>query len=124
MNYRPQLAFEPPPPGWQDVDFEYVFDALNTPAMNVPLFPGDTLLNVSLPLETDGEYRVRSIEVIDPSLGSLGVRFRDSDGVLLSPGSGFVRSGAYTRSGAAVPLEPELVCPSGSHLTVDLANLL
>lgn len=124
MNYRPQFGFEPPPPGFEDVDFEYVFDGLNTPAMNVLLLPGQTLLNVSLPLETDGEYRVRSIEVIDPSLGGLGVRFRDSDGVLLSPGTGFVPSGVYTRSGAAVAMEPELVCRPGSHLTVDLANLL
>jgi hypothetical protein len=124
MSYRPQFAFEPPPPGWEDVDFEYVFSPENTPAMNVPLFPGDTLLNVVLPLEPDAEYRVRSIEFIDPSLGGLGVRFRDAYGVLLSPLPGFVRSSSYTRTGAAVPLEPELVCPAGSVLQVDLKNLL
>ncbi len=124
MNYRPQFAFEPAPPGWEDVDFEYVFDGLNTPAMNVLLFPGQTLLNVSLPLETDGEYRVRSIEVLDPSLGGLGVRFRDSDGVFLSSSTDFVPSGVFTRSGPAVAFEPELVCPPGSHLSVDLTNLL
>lgn len=126
MSYRPQFSFEPAPPGFRDEDFVYVFDKDNTPVIANGLLPGQSFLNVQLPLETGGEYRVRSIEVVDRS-GILGVRFRDAFGTLLSPPSGFLGSGVFVPSsqpGASVALESELVCPGGSNLSVDLVNTI
>lgn len=75
-----------------------------------------------LGLEKDAEYRIRSIEVVDPS-GVLGVRFRDAAGVNLSPGADWVPAASFTRSGPVLAQEAELVCPAGSYLTVDVTNL-
>ena len=80
MGYRPQFAYPPPPDGFVDEDFEYVFSAANTPAIAGGILPGQQVLDVSLLLEKGAEYRIRSLEVIDPS-GAGGFRFRDANGV-------------------------------------------
>ena len=120
---NPEYAYKKPPAGWQDEDFEYVYDKTNTPMLNPGLLPGQSILNIPLPFERDAVYRVRSIEVLDPSGGWLGMRFRDAWGVRLSPGDVFVPSAVYTRSGASVPNDHELFCPSGSVMMVDITNL-
>src|ERR1039458_4101986 len=91
MEYRPQFAYAPPPDGFADEDFNYVFSAFNTPALAQGIAPGQTVLDVSLPLELGAEYRIRSIDVIDPS-GLGGFRFRDAFGTLLSEAGAFVPS--------------------------------
>ena len=123
MSFRPQFAFETPQ-GFKDEDFNYVYSAQNTPALVMGLLPGQTVLDVALPLELGAEYCIRSIEVIDPS-GFGGFRFRDAFGTLLSEAGAFVRSPlAFQPSPGCIALEPELVCPGGSALTVDIANLI
>jgi len=121
MPYRPQFAYETPP-GFVDEEFLYAFTRDNTPSLTPGLLPGQSFLNVSLLLEKDVEYWVRSIEVVDPS-GVLGVRFRDAQGTNLSPAAVFVPSTSFTKSGPAVAQEPELYCPAGSYLSVDVKNL-
>jgi hypothetical protein len=124
MRYRPQFVFPPPPPGWIDEEFVYVFDAQNTPALAQGLLPGDLFQNIQLPLETDAEYRVRSIELItSPASGTYGIRFRDAFGTLMSANGAFVLSDVYARAGAAqVPLEPQEVSPAGSRLQADITR--
>ena len=118
-----QFAYPPAPDGFKDDDFNYVYSALNTPALAQGIPPGGTVLNVPLPLELGAEYRIRSIEVIDPS-GLGGFRFRDAFGTLLVEHGAFVLSPlAFQPSPGCIALEPELVCPGGSALTVDIANL-
>lgn len=133
VPYRPQFAYPPPPEGFIDEDFEYVFSAANTPVIAGGLLPGQMILNVSLPLEMGPEYRIRSLEVIDPS-GAGGFRFRDALGTLLSETGAFVPSplaydvaslvaGLSVDFAKSIAIEPELVCPGGSALTVDIKNL-
>ena len=133
MGYRPQFAYLPPPDGFVDEDFEYVFSAANTQAIAGGILPGQQVLDVSLPLEKGAEYRIRSLEVIDPS-GAGGFRFRDANGVLLSENGAFVPSplaynvgqpiaGISLDEAESIALEPELVCVGGSSLTVDIVNL-
>jgi hypothetical protein len=118
-----QFAYPPAPDGFKDDDFNYVYSAANTPALAQGIPPGGTVLNVPLPLELGAEYRIRSIEVIDPS-GLGGFRFRDAFGVLLVEQGAFVPSPlAFQPSPGCIALEPELICPGGSALTVDIANL-
>ena len=123
MGYRPQFAFEPAPLGWQDEDFHYVFNVLNTPGFAVGLLPGQSFLDVSLFFEKDAEYRVRSIEVIDPS-GVLALRFRDAFGTYITEHGVFCPSQDFEVSMRCVEQEPELVCPPGSALTVDVLNTI
>lgn len=122
MSYRPQFAYALEPEGFQDEDFVYVFTPSNTPGLGSTLQLGEVLLDISLLLEPGSEYRIRSIEVIDPQ-GIAGFRFRDAFGVQTSEVGAFVPSGAFTASGQSVPLEWEEHCLPGSALTVDLANI-
>jgi hypothetical protein len=123
MPFRPQFAYPPPPDGFADDDFNYVYSAQNTPALVQGIAPGQTVLDVSLSLELGAEYHIRSIEVIDPS-GLGGFRFRDASGTLLVENGAFVPSSlGFNPSPGCIALEPELVCPAGSALTVDIANL-
>jgi hypothetical protein len=118
-----QFAYPPAPDGFKDDDFNYVYSAANTPALAQGIPPGGTVLNVPLPLELGAEYRIRSIEVIDPS-GLGGFRFRDAFGTLLVEQGAFVPFPlAFQPSPGCIALEPELICPGGSALTVDIANL-
>jgi hypothetical protein len=121
MPYRPQFPFPPAPEGWQDEDFQYVFNVDNTPGFAVGLLPGEAFLNVNLPFETDAEYRVRSIEVIDPN-NVLALRFRDAWGTYITEAGAFLPSQVLEVSGRCIPQEPELICSPGSSLTVDVLN--
>lgn len=124
VPYRPQFAYESPPEGFRDEEFLYVFAASNTPVLGQPLLPGQFALNISFPLETDSEFHLRSIEVLDPSLGQVaGLRFRDPFGIPLSDKTDWVPSAVYEVSGQGIPMEPEVVCPPGSAFQLDLMNL-
>jgi len=121
MPYRPQFPFAPAPEGWQYEDFQYVFNVTNTPGFTIGLLPGEAFLNIILPFEADAEYRIHSIEVIDPN-NVLAVRFRDASGTLITEHGAFVPSQVLEVSGRCIPQEPELICTPGSALTLDVVN--
>lgn len=123
MTYRPQYAYPPPPPGWQDEEFEYYFDITNTPALGViPSY------RVPLQLQQDAEYRIRAFE-ISGNTGKLLLRFWTPDGLQLSQVQ-IENDLAYaaTVNGTApigrlpVPLADEIICPKGSAVLVDIAS--
>lgn len=123
MPYRPQYAYPPPPPGWVDEEFEYYFDAVNTPALG--MVPSN---QVVLLLQADAEYRIRAFEMSGDT-GQLAVRFWTARGDVLSLVQ-IENDLAYSGTVNApvgrlpVPLNDEVICPAGSALMVDIANIL
>lgn len=122
MSYRPQFAYPPPPPGWKDEEFEYYFDVNNVPALAI--IPSNL---IPLPLQQDAEYFIRGIQV-SGNTQNLVVRLWTPDGMQLSQTLIEVdRAYSGTLNGSApvgrlpVPLEPEVPCPSGGTLFIDLA---
>jgi hypothetical protein len=127
--YRPQAAYPPAPPGWQDEDFEYYFDVSSLPAFQIALTPGQEITGLVLKLQPDAEFRLRALQVWNPN-GALGVRFQTPDGQYFDadyvPASVFwglpLATGGIP-GGVPVAIEPEIVCPAGSALLLDLKNL-
>ena len=122
MSYRPQYAYPPPPPGWRDEEFEYYFDQNNVPALAV--IPSNL---IPLPLQQDAAYFIRGIQ-ISGNTQNLMVRLWTPDGMQLSQTLFEVDRGySGTLNGNApmgrlpVPLEPEIPCPAGGNLMIDLA---
>jgi hypothetical protein len=125
MTYRPQFDYPSPPPGYEDEDFEYVFNDANTPALGVLLASGQTSLSIPLLMQNDApEYLIRAIQVGNPQ-ALLGIRFRDGFLNPISDPDQFVSSWAFASSqgnnGAVT--EPELQCPGGAAILIDIANL-
>ena len=130
MSYRPQCAYPPAPPGWQDEEFEYSFDFSNMPAFQTVLAPGEEILNMVMALERDAEFRWRAVQVSNPG-SFLGLRFRTPDGVYMADDyapmenfSGFPGAAGGLPGGDPVALEPEIVCAPGCVLLLDAKNLL
>ena len=128
--YRPQAAYPPAPPGWQDEDFEYYFDLSSIPAFAGVLGAGQEVTGIVLQLQPDAEFRWRAVQVSNPG-SMLGLRFRAPDGAYLSEGyvpmenfSGFPQAAAGIPGGGPVALEPEIVCPAASVVLLDVANLV
>lgn len=120
MPYRPQFAYPPPPPGWQDEEFEYYFDSVNTPALAQAPVEG-----VVLDLQADAEYRIRAFQM-SGNTGNLLVRFWTPRGDPLSfvpVENDLAYSGNVVVGRLPVPLPDEIVCPAGSALRVDLQEL-
>jgi len=122
MPYRPQFAYPPPPPGWQDEEFEYYFDSVNTPALAQAPVEG-----VILELQADAEYRIRAFQM-SGNTGNLLVRFWTPRGDVLSivpVENDLAYSGTLQLpvGRLPVPLPDEIVCPAGSALKVDLQEL-
>ena len=122
-NYRPQYAFDPPPLGWEDEEFEYYYDVTNTPGLG--LIPTN---QVPLDLQPDAEYHIRGFQ-ISGNVGNLIARFWKG-GTQLSQALLYVdRMYSSSIQGVPpigvlpVPLEPEILCEPGSQLFVDLALL-
>jgi hypothetical protein len=127
MPYHPQFSYPPTPEGYTDEEFVYVFNSASMEQLGVILLPGQSSLNIPLQLQADGsEFHVREIQ-IGNAQAALGVRFRDpEENYINESGSGqFVSSVFYSSpsgdSGAI--LEPEMVCPSGAAVFIDVANL-
>lgn len=124
MPYRPQFAYPPPPPGWKDEEFTYYFDSVDYPVL--AQLPAN---QVVLPLQADAEYRIRGMQ-ISGNQGNIVARFWDPRGNPISQALVEVDL-AYDSSVEGlppvgklpVPLNDEIVCPSGSILRVDLALL-
>jgi hypothetical protein len=112
MNYRPQFDTETPA-GFEDEEYLYSFD-ITFP----PLLAGQEALAFPLLLQSDEEFYIQSIGVVDVS-GVLGVRFRDSFGNALS--EDFAPATDYA-SEPGCNLEPALFC-RGGVLLVDLKNI-
>ena len=130
MSYRPQFAYPAAPEGWEDQEFEYWFDLSNLPAFQIALLPGQEIPNIVLQLQRDAEFRWRAVQVSNPG-SFLGLRFRTPDGVYLQDDyapmenfSGFPGAVAGIPGGEPLALEPEIVCPAGATLLLDVRNLL
>lgn len=122
MSYRPQYAYPPPPPGWKDEEFEYIFDVADTPALAIlPSY------RIPLQLQQDAEYRFRAFQ-ISGNTGKLLVRFWSPDGFILSQvqiENDLAYSAAVGPSPVGklpVPLPDEIVCPPGAALLIDVAS--
>jgi hypothetical protein len=124
MPYRPQFAYPPPPPGFEDYEFEYYFDSIDYPALGIVPSNG-----IVLPLQADAEFRIRGFQ-ISGNTGELLVRFWDALGNPLSQVpvendlayAGTV-NGLPPVGRLPVPLPDEIICPAGSALRIDLASL-
>ena len=127
--YRPQAAYPPAPPGWQDEEFEYYFDVSSLPAFQIALTPGQEITGVVLKLQPDAEFHWRGLEVWNPK-GVLGLLFRTPDGEYIQADYvteptfwGFPAASGGIPGGGPVAIEPEIVCPAGAALLLDLKNL-
>jgi hypothetical protein len=132
--YRPQFAYATPD-GYEDQDFQYSFDGnTNTPLLGSlggtagELAPGVNLMNITLPLQPDEVFLWRGNKVITPIFGVLPlyIQFRDPMGNYLSLCPVPIIHIAYP-SGAAgwgtavVPMEPEIPCPAGSNVLINVS---
>lgn len=133
--YRGQFAYSTPE-GCRDEDFVYYFDGSNTPLLNQDFAVGLTVLNIPLPLQQDAPFYWRGFKVENrgagggPATPNLFCRFRDpylnflSEGMICAMNLGFAQNpfvfnGAdYT--GTPVPLEPEIYCPAGGLIQLDI----
>jgi hypothetical protein len=127
MPYHPQYETVPTPEGYEDEEFVYVFNPENTPALGVLLSPGQSSLNIPLQLQADGsEHIIRSIQIGNPQ-SNLGVRFRDPfENYITESGVGeFVPSFSFSSPDGdnGSVMEPEIVCPPGAAILIDIANV-
>lgn len=131
MAYRPQFAYPRAPEGSRDEPYEYFFDQTNEPALMIDISPGQQIEGIPLPLDADAEFRARAIQIGNAATLSapLGIRLRDGLGNYLSKEyvpiqffCGYTGSGDF-EGGEACALEPELICPAGGSLSIDICNL-
>ena len=127
--YRPQFAYATPP-GYTDQDFSYSFDFSNTPLLSTPsgfITPGSVIANAILPLQPDEVFLWRGwkVQSFTFALMPLYIQFRDPSGNYLSlcpvPVAHIAQpSGATGWGSAVVPIEPEIACPAGSNVLVNI----
>jgi hypothetical protein len=124
--YRPQFPYATPP-GYEDQDFTYSFDFSNVPAIANISGTNLTLSNIILPLQPDEVFLWRGWKVISQSIAPmpLYIQWRDPMGNYLSPCPVPVPhialpSGVIGWGFAVVPLEPEIPCPAGSNVLVNI----
>lgn len=123
--YRPEFAYETPA-GFEDEPFEHFFDKNNAPALAGPFTSGQQVLDIPLRLDTDADFFWRAIKITAASQ-KFFIRFRDPFGNLLSdyiPAANYIPSPTRFEAplgSAPVPLEPEIPCPAGSIVFVDIA---
>jgi hypothetical protein len=134
-NYSPQWSGVPPPPGFQDVPWVFQFDF---PASNGANYP---LNNFPLPFDMDADYIVRGIwTTFGDNTGSFpsgcallgmlrdpwGNRLADDYQALCLLGTpttyayGFQVQYQTETLGVPAPVEPEIHCPAGSGMVIDL----
>lgn len=126
MAYRPQYAYPEPPSGWVEEDFVYYFDATNTPAL-AGITNNNPVLKIPLQMQADAEFRLRGVE-ISGNVGNLYLKLYDCYGNEL--GQALMeadRAYAGTENGPnpigrlPVVFEPEIPCPAGGFLQIDMA---
>jgi hypothetical protein len=123
------MSYPPAPDGWEDIEFEYFFDLSGIPAFQQILAPGQEVTDIVLQLQRDAEFRWRAIQVSNPG-SFLGLRFRTPDGTYMANDyapmenfSGFPGAVAGIPGGEPVALEPEIVCPAGAVILLDVKCL-
>jgi hypothetical protein len=128
MGYRPQFAYPPAPGNCRDEEFEYYFDRTNTPGLAVTLTPGQQQNNIPLVLDKDAVFLCRGIKIGNPS-SVLGVQFKDPSGNPLSdnyePAADYSGFSAQSVQPGAPPraLEPEIECPAGAALLLNIKDI-
>ena len=125
VSYIPQYVTAPTPPGFQDEEFEYYFDSNNTPGL-IPLSVGQSINQLTLQLQTDCEFIWRGFQ-LSGNTGPLCIRFYDPFGnqlsaVLLEADRAYsaTEQGANPIGRLPVIFEPEIRCPAGSFIQIDL----
>lgn len=126
--YRPQYITPPTPEGFQDEEFEYFFDSINTPGL-AALVSGQSVNKIALQFQNDAEFIWRGVQ-ISGNTGPLQLRFYDPFGNELSAVtvecdraySGTLNGGA-PMGRLPVPLEPEIRVPPSGFLMVDILVL-
>jgi|FreactTroBogLake_1042271.scaffolds.fasta_scaffold47629_2 hypothetical protein len=125
MPYRPQYAYPDPPDGQAEEDFVYYFDQTNTPAL-AGLTNNNPVLRIPLQLQADAPFILRGIQV-SGNLGNVLVRLWDANDNPLSQTLQEVdRMYAGSENGIPpigklpVPFEPEMPCPAGGFLQIDV----
>ena len=125
--YRPQFAYATPQ-GYTDQDFTYSFDFSNTTLLATPITGAPIVVqNVILPLQPDEVFLWRGWKVISLTIGPMPfwIQFRDPSGNYLSPcpvpiAHIALPSGTQGWGFALVPIEPEIACPAGSNVLVNI----
>lgn len=127
MSYRPQFPFSTPPQ-FQDKDFVHYFDQTNTPQLNsaLSLAAGGTILAIPLQLQGDAPFSLRGIKINGPS--NYAVRLRDPYGNYLSDDwvnlpLEYAPNEPAVFGSNVVEFEPEIRCPAGCVLLVDVLRV-
>lgn len=129
--YRPQFAYATPA-GYEDQDFQYSFDGnTNTPLLDGPtgqINSGVNVMNIILPLQPDEVFLWRGWKVLTSVTGvmPLYIQFRDPSGNYLSLCPVPIMhiafpSGAPVWGTSVVPIEPEIACPAGSNVLINIS---
>ena len=125
MSYRPQYAYPEPPEGFVEEDFVYYFDQTNVPVLGlIPL--NQPLSRIALQLESDAPFKLRGIQV-SGNVPNMLMRLYDCyDNQLSQVLVEADRAYSGTENGPApvgrlpVVFEPEIPCPAGAVLMIDL----
>jgi hypothetical protein len=124
-SYRPQYAYPDPPEGWKEEDFVYYFDQTNVPALGLIPY-NQPLSRIVLQLQADAPFKLRGIQV-SGNVPSMFMRLYDAHDNQLSQclveadrAYSGTENGAEPIGRLPVIVEPEIYCPAGGFLQVDL----
>ena len=134
MNYGCQFTQLGPPEGFHDEDFEYLFNSVTTPAFSATLAAGASLRDIPLVLETDADFALRGLRILNVSTPAVSFQIREPGGKLLMPehksvpllqsfqsgGLAILPAGAISLM--TVPVEPEILCSEGGVFLVHIVN--
>lgn len=127
--YRPQFVYAATPPQFEDVDFDHYFDYFTVPLLNQKaVAAGALILRIPLTLQSDWPFFLRGIQVKGPNGTDpvVEVQFQDPYNNYLS--DDFVPldltvtpdfTGLYFLD---IPVEPEIRCPQGATLWMNIKN--
>lgn len=125
--YRPQFPFATPP-RFQDKDFVHYFDQTNTPQLNnaLSLAAGQSILAIPLQLQGDAPFTLRGIKINGPA--NYAVKLRDPYGNYLSDdwvplALDYAPNEPASYGSNVVEFEPEIRCPAGSIVLVDVLRV-
>ena len=125
MSYRPQYAYPEPPEGFVEEDFVYYFDQTNVPALGT-IATNTPLSKIVLQLEADAPFKLRGVQ-ISGNVGNLYMRLYDAHDqqlsqVLVEADRAYAGTLNGTQPIGRLPvvLEPEIPCPAGGFLQIDL----
>lgn len=129
--YRPEFPYATPE-GYEDQDFEYYFDRTNVIALGTTFASGTKVLSIPLPLQPDVDFYWRAVKIAITNSGTANgfmIRFRDGFGNYLSdliPAYNYTPSPTPSQpplGSSPVPLEPEVFCPAGTTVYIDIVAL-